>query len=76
VTAKTEPDDVLKNQLYLAKFANVSMDYSDRLTLRDLRTLCKQVEKWEKEISKAKVKLEESKLKSLFKGLSKMWKKR
>jgi len=76
VTAKTESDDVLKNQLFLSKFAGVSMDYSDRLTLRDLRTLCKQTEEWEKDIGKAKVKLEESKLKSLFKGLGKMMKRR
>lgn len=74
--ARTERDDVLKNQLYLSKFAGVSFEYSDQLTLRDLRTLTEQTEKWEKEIGKAKVKLEESKLKSLFKGLGKMFKNR
>lgn len=66
-------DDILKNQLYLSKFANVGFDYTDQLTLGDLRTLTEQTEQWEKEIAKGKVKLEESKLKSLFKGLSKMF---
>ena len=48
------------------------MEYTDSLTLRDLRVLMEQTEKWEKEISKAKVKMEESKLRCLFTNLSKM----
>lgn len=71
---RTPRDDILKTQLYLAKFGGVGMEYTDQLTLRDIRTLADQTEQWEKELNKAKTKLEESKLKALFKGLGKMFK--
>lgn len=76
VIARVNRDDILYNQLYLSKFANVDMDYTDQLTLQDIKKLTDKTEEWEKSERKAKVKLEESKLKSLFKGLSKMFGKR
>ena len=50
------------------------MEYSDGMTLPELKILLEQTEKWEKELTKGRVKLEESKLKSLFKGLKKLLK--
>lgn len=49
------------------------MEYTDGLTLRDLRHLIDQTAEWEKDIAKAKVKMEESKLRCLFSNLSKMF---
>lgn len=72
MTAQAKTEDILLNQLYLAKFGNVDMEYSDQLKLTDLKVLTEQVEKWEKDLSKGRVKLEESKLKCLFKGLQKI----
>lgn len=71
--ANIRHEDILKNQLYLSKFGNVDLNYTDQLTLSDMRVLAEQVEKWEKEIGKANKKLEEAKFKALFKGLQKLF---
>jgi len=54
--------------------ANVSFEYTDQLTLNDVRELVEQTQKWDKERANAKGNLERTKFKVLFKGLANLLK--
>lgn len=69
----TKIDELLVNQLYLSKFGGVSMEYSDGLTLGNIKTLTDKLQEWQKDEAKSKGKRDNAKFRALFRGLAKMF---